>query len=73
MFHGTQHIDLQIVNALNVFQTLPSIVNNISEDSQVYKFVCNMRKRQPKKQLQFSLYQCLGKGYDKDLSVEEYK
>ena len=38
MFHGTQFIDLQIANAVHIYQLLPTLANDISSSDVAYKF-----------------------------------
>ena len=67
LFHGTQFIDLQIVNAVHVFQMLPTLTEEITETSVAYKFVNNLVKQNSVIQdvLNFSFH---GKPYQKDVS-----
>lgn len=66
LFHGTQCIDLQIVNAVHVFQKLPLLSQSISTVSVSHKLVAKLTKqRENKHTSQFSL---VGKGYDKMLT-----
>lgn len=67
LFHGTQFIDMQIVNAVHVFQMLPSLTEVITETSVAYKFVNSLVKQNSVIQdvLNFSLH---GKPYEKNVS-----
>lgn len=65
LFHGTQSIDLQIVNAVHVFQMLPMMSQTISKQSIAYEFIKKLTKVQDSANLmQFSL---LGKPYKKNI------
>ena len=44
MFHGTQYIDIQIVNAVHLFKTLPNICNMVPANSELFKFASNLLK-----------------------------
>ena len=68
MFHGTQHIDLQIVNAVHVFQLLPSIADTIPfENTPALKFVKSLQK-EDQQQDNVDQFSFCGKGYEKHLS-----
>ena len=54
LFHGTQYIDMQIINAVHIFQVLPTLVSNFKEDSPVHKFVTKLRRISSTKQFQFT-------------------
>lgn len=61
LFHGTQNIDLQIVNAVHVFQMLPLMSQSISNRSIASDFVKKLSKFQESADVsQFCL---LGKSY----------
>ena len=45
LFHGTQHVDLQIVNAVYVYQTLPSLITTVAKESPAYEFLQSMMKK----------------------------
>jgi hypothetical protein len=66
LFHGTQSIDLQIVNAVHVFQKLPLLSQSISTRCAAHELVTKLLKqRENKHSSKFSL---VGRGYDKILS-----
>lgn len=44
LFHGTQCIDLQIANAVHIYQLLPTLVNSIRKSSIAYKFVKSLSR-----------------------------
>lgn len=68
LFHGTQSIDLQIVNAVHVFQMLPLLSQTISNRSIASDFVKKLSKFQENADL--SQFHLLGKPYQKELSEE---
>lgn len=66
LFHGTQCIDIQIVNAVHVFNTLPFFYQEIDEGSPEFKLVASLTKKQKKHTDNFEV---CGKGYGKTLSL----
>lgn len=44
LFHGTQAIDLQIANAVHIYQLLPTLVNSIKKSSIAYNFVNSLSR-----------------------------
>lgn len=50
LFHGTQFIDIQIINAVHVFQMLPSLSNlTISSSPRVNELVSSLLRKNPPK------------------------
>ncbi|XP_053387539.1 uncharacterized protein LOC128551126 [Mercenaria mercenaria] len=39
MFHGTQFIDIQIANAVHIYQLLPTLADSVSSSNVAYKFI----------------------------------
>lgn len=69
LFHGTQYIDMQIVNAINVLQSLPGLSDVVSQSSPARKLIDKLIKVEIPKS-KFSCY-FLGKGdTEKMLSPE---
>lgn len=69
LFHGTQFIDIQIINAVHVFQMLPSLSNlTISSSPRANELVSSLlRKNLPK----MSHFHLCGKGYEKEICEKE--
>ena len=72
MFHGTQYIDIQIVNAVCLFQTLPNILSALPLNSDSYKFSSALLKYRISSSL-CTFPKFLGKSYKKDICDEMYK
>lgn len=69
LFHGTQFIDIQIINAVHVFQMLPSLSNlTISSSPRVNELVSSLLRKNPPKMSHFHL---CGKGYEKEICEKE--
>lgn len=68
LFHGTQNIDLQIVNAVHVFQMLPLMSQSISNTSIASDFVKKLSKIQESADV--SQFRLLGRSFQKELSEE---
>jgi len=62
LFHGTQYIDIQIINAVHVFHTLPSLAQTISKTSLAYPLLKSMLKSGTRQTSPFQLY---GRGYER--------
>lgn len=41
LFHGTQYIDIQIMNAVNVFQSLPTLTQMVDQSTSACSFIRN--------------------------------
>ena len=72
MFHGTQYIDIQIVNAVCLFQTLPNILSALPLNSDSYKFSSALLKYRISSSL-YTFPKFLGKSYKKDICDEMYR
>lgn len=48
LFHGTQFIDVQIVNAVNIIKTLPAVLDSVQDKKTVYDFSQKMLKKRGK-------------------------
>ena len=46
MFRGTQYVDIQIINAVNLFQTLPNICNMVPPKSDLHQFASTLMRSQ---------------------------
>lgn len=68
MFHGTQYIDIQIINAVHVFQMMPLLSSEILETSMAYPLVCSLMKKKKERCIGFFTY---GKYFIKELDNEE--
>ena len=71
MFHGTQYIDIQIMNAMHVFQMLPLMAQTVPKNSLASSFLQMVVN---KKRLNLSLpgthFMLLGKGYQRDIDEQ---
>ena len=63
LFHGTQYIDAQIINAVHVYHMLPSLTQTIAEESPAYPLVASLLK-QKRTKWQGRFWLC-GKGHPK--------
>ena len=71
MFHGTQFVDIQIVNALNIVQLIPSLTSMIPENSRACKYVHQLMKKYcDVKEINLKFYSFLGKGKEIALQGE---
>lgn len=69
LFHGTQFIVIQIINAVHVFQMLPSLSNlTISYSPRANELVSSLSRKKIPKMSHF--YLC-GKGYEKEICEKE--
>ncbi|XP_046332208.1 uncharacterized protein LOC124115320 [Haliotis rufescens] len=69
MFHGTQHVDLQIMNAFNMMQLMPLMLSSVKKDSPAYEFLTKLCKNS-QHYLQGELTKSckfIGKGFKKKL------
>lgn len=58
LFYGTQHTELQIMSAINVIQSLPSLLEIIPEN--YYEYATRLNKQQNSYR---NFVQCLGRSY----------
>ena len=55
LFHGTQYIDIQIMNAVHVYHTLPSLSQTITENSEAYPLLKSLLKITKRQNSHFEL------------------
>jgi hypothetical protein len=72
-FHGTQFIDMQIVNAVNIVQQLPLLTQHVKPQSIAYNFVNHLLTKGNKHHLlESSSHSVLGRSYAKNVPDEIY-
>ena len=69
LFHGTQYIDIQILNAVNVFQALPSLVKSMEQNINASIYVSRLLKL--KTSCEENCFSLSGKGHDIDLDNKQ--
>ena len=68
MFHGTQHVDMQIVSAVNVIQNLPLLTDMVTTKStEVRAFIQHLLKTDKLSALIPKSCNFVGKGYSKQI------
>jgi hypothetical protein len=70
LFHGTQYVDVQILNAITLSNMMPRLVADVQVGNPAYKFVHKMSNILAYGQL--SANKVLGKCYDKKLAETQY-
>ena len=60
LFHGTQYIDVQIMNAVNIFQSIPTISKSLEENGVLSRFSQSFLKTCTKTKIDM-LMGCVGK------------
>lgn len=66
MFHGTMFIDVQIVNAVHVYQTIPMLAKSVEKNSQATALIKSLTKKF--RDNDSNVFKLCGKSYHRELS-----